>query len=51
MLGTDTNIGPDVPPENIFAMYEHGRTYGTKAMSQLAKSSEDSYNVKSKQLL
>ena len=51
ILGTDTNIGPDVPPENIFAMYEHGRTYGTKAMSQLAKSSEASYNVKSKQLL
>ena len=41
ILGTDTNIGPDVPPENIFAMYEHGRTYGTKAMSQLAKSSKE----------
>lgn len=33
VLGTDTNIGPDVPPENIFAMYKHGRTYGSKAMS------------------
>jgi len=38
ILGTDTNIGPDVPPENLFAMCEHGRTYGTKAMSQPAKS-------------
>jgi len=34
ILGTDTNISPDVPPENIFAMYEHGQTYGTKVMSQ-----------------
>jgi len=33
ILGTDTNIGPDVPPENIFAMYEHGETYGRKALS------------------
>jgi len=33
ILGTDTNIGPDVPAENIFAMYEHGQTYGRKAMS------------------
>lgn len=32
ILGTDTNISPDVPPENIFAMYEHGRTYGKKVM-------------------
>ncbi|MEM2927113.1 MAG: uroporphyrinogen decarboxylase family protein [Candidatus Bathyarchaeia archaeon] len=31
ILGTDTNIGPDVPPENIFAMYEHGRAYGSRA--------------------
>jgi len=33
ILGTDTNISPDVPPENIFAMYEHGRTYGGKVLS------------------
>lgn len=33
ILGTDTNIGPDVPAENIFAMYEHGETYGRKALS------------------
>jgi len=33
ILGTDTNISPDVPPENIFAMYEHGQTYGRKVMS------------------
>lgn len=32
ILGTDTNIGPDVPPENIFTMYEHGQTYGRKKM-------------------
>lgn len=30
ILGTDTNISPDVPPENIFAMYQHGRNYGRK---------------------
>lgn len=34
VLGTDTNIGPDVLPENIFAMYEHGQTFGRKVMSQ-----------------
>ena len=34
ILGTDTNIGPDVPPENIFAMYEHGQTYGRKVISK-----------------
>mgnify|MGYP001067714255 CR=1 FL=1 len=33
VLGTDTNISPDVPPENVFAMYEHGQTYGRKATS------------------
>jgi hypothetical protein len=33
VLGTDTNIGPDVPPENIFAMYRHGDYYGRKAFS------------------
>jgi len=33
ILGTDTCIGPDVPPENIFAMYKHGQTYGRKVMS------------------
>jgi hypothetical protein len=34
VLGTDTNIGPDVPPENIFAMYKHGEDYGRKVMSR-----------------
>jgi len=32
ILGTDTNISPDVPPENIFAMYEHGQAYGREVM-------------------
>lgn len=33
VLATDTNISPDVPPENIFTMYHHGETYGRKALS------------------
>jgi uroporphyrinogen decarboxylase len=27
VLNAVHNIQPDVPPENIVAMYEHGRTY------------------------
>jgi hypothetical protein len=33
ILGTDNTVGPDVSPENIFAMYKAGRTYGRKAIS------------------
>ncbi|MFB0522925.1 MAG: uroporphyrinogen decarboxylase family protein [Candidatus Bathyarchaeia archaeon] len=34
VLAPTSTVGPDIPVENIFAMYEHGKNYGRKFVSK-----------------